>query len=173
MGINATVTRTLEGTWLFTWTPGVPPYSIWLEGVEIATGLTTELFEEDASIFRDETPPLEILIAGDPPESRDFPPFVIIQWRGLQAADAYVVEQFINAAFVEVVNVMERATGYYDWMSDPLTDGATHLFRVIALNQVGTEGVPIPFTIDMARNPAPPSVAFDINSAGDLVVSAA
>lgn len=176
MGINATVVRQADGEWLFTWAPGTPPYSVWLNGIEVGTGLAVESFVQDGGLFPDEAPPLEILNSGDPIESELFPPFVTPQWRGLQSAAAYVVDQFIGGSggsFLPFANVMERATGYYSWDSGPLDDGDNHQFRVTALSAAGAEGVPLAFDITMARNPAPPDVALEINSAGDLVVSAA
>lgn len=173
MGINGTVVRQPVGSWLFTWPVGTSPYSVYLDGVRLANGLTVESFEfVNTFEYFDEAPPLEILNAGDPVENLLFPPRFTLQWRGLQNATAYIVEQFLSGSFKEVANIMENATGYYKWKSNALADGDLHQFRVIAVDVQNNEGTPITFSSDIDRNPATPAVAFAI-TAGDVVVSAA
>jgi len=171
--INATVVRQPEATWLFTWAVGTPPYAVWLDGRQLASGLTVESFLYEEAIHEDEAPPLEILNDGDPVQNQLFPPRIQIQFRALQAAAAYIIEQFIAAAWVQVAQIMEAKRGYHNRETEPLDDATTHLFRATALSVAGAEGTPLTFSIDMVRNPNTPQVAFSVSTAGDIVVSAA
>ena len=175
MSIDATVAKTAEGSWLFTWPVGTSPYQVWLNGEQLENALTTESYDFRGVGYEDLAPPLEILNDGDSVENTLYPPRFTLQWRGIQTASGYAVQQWLSAAWVEVANITERGEGYYLWTSDSvegLEDQATHLFRVIALNLAGSEGTPLAFTSDITRNPHTPDVAFAI-TAGDVVVSAA
>ncbi len=169
--IEPTVFRLSDGQWRFTWPAGTSPYSIWLDGFLLTDSLLVETFDFSGGLFVDRPPALEILNTADASENEKFPPFVTIQWRGLIAAGAYAVEQFISSVWTEIGQVMEQKTGYYTWRVQDLADDATHLFRVLALDPVGNEGTPINFTIDMTRNPAPPLPTFSISSSGAIVVA--
>jgi hypothetical protein len=173
MALDPQVVRTESGTWLFTWAVGTSPYTLWLDGVLLESGLLVESYEwTDTWEYQDEAPPLEVLEDGDTAENETYPPRFTLQWRGLQNAALYVVERFISASWVEVANLQEDARGYYEYTSLPLDDGATHLFRVTAVSQSGAEGVPITLSSNIERNPAPPAVSFSV-SGSDVVVSAA
>lgn len=173
MSINATVVREPEGTWLFTWAVGTPPYTIFLDGRLLASGLTVESFLYEEPIHPDEAPPLEILNAGEIPQNVTFPPRIQLQWRALQAAAAYIIEQFIDAAFIEVAQIMENARGYHNRETEPLADATVHQFQVRAISVSEAQGAPLSFSIDMVRNPNTPKVAFSLDTAGNIVVAAA
>lgn len=174
--IDPIVTKLTDGKWQFTWAVDTAPYSVWFDGNLLASGLTTELFiYEGPGFVAQEAPAIEVLNSGDASENQTFPPRFIIQWRGLLAASAYTVEQFLGGSggsFVEVLTVMEIGNGYYSFTSDPLKDGDSHQFRVTALSVSGAPGTPLPFTSVITRNPNPPDVDVAI-TAGDIVISAA
>jgi len=171
--IDPTIVQLIDGRWQFTWPVDTPPYSVWFDGEELASGLATESFIYDGGLFPDQiAPAVEVLNSGDTIQNQIYPPRFLLQWRGLQVAVAYTVEQFINAVWVEVVQVMEEGKGYYSYTTDPLSDGDIHLFRIIAFDQATNSGIPLAFTSVITRNPAPPDVGIAI-TAGDIVVSAA
>jgi len=170
--INATVVRQAEGTWLFTWDPGSSPYSVWLDGELLESGLTDEEYEYTGAVYPDEAPPLEIIESGDTAENDEFPPYLLLQWWGLQDASGYMIEQYVSGSWIEEVHIMERARGYYSWATDPLEDGSSHQFRITAVGLYGNEGTPVAFTTTICRNPEPPDVDIVI-SGGDVVISEA
>lgn len=169
--INPTVSRMNNGGWLFTWDPGTPPYSIWLDGLQLEDDLTDEEFEFNRPGYDSAPPDLEILNDGDASESEASPPFAFLQWRGITSISGYVVEQFIGAVWTRVQTITEQGRGYYSWRSRPLPDGVSTQFRVKALSLTGNAGAAIPFTMETVRNPAAPLVSLAV-VAGDLVVSA-
>ena len=171
--INPTAVKLSDGRWSFTWPVDTPPYSVWLDGEEQASGLDAEAFIYEGGQFTELIPPhIEVVNAGDTIQNEAFPPRYVLQWRGLQNATAYTVEQFISGEWTEVVQTMERGDGYYTYITDPLSDGDSHIFRITAFDQFGNSGSPLAFTSEIIRNPAPPDVVITI-AAGDIVVSAA
>ena len=168
---TATATRQPSGKWLFTWPVSLPPYAVWLDGIELSKGLTEESFEYDGVDYPDKAPPIEIIETGEVAENKTNPPVAVIQWRGLSGAIAYEVEQEIASVFVVQVSAMERGLGYYSWTSEALADVTLHKFKVLAIDAAGNEGVAIPFEMTIVRNPPPPAVDIAV-SGGDIVVSA-
>lgn len=169
--IDSTPTRQEDGSWAFTWPAGTSPYSVWLDGIRVASGLTTESYQHSDPDYIDTPPPLEVLEDGDTAENYLYPPIVRLQWRGDQNAAGYIVEQYISDEWVRVAQVIEDRKGYYLWTSEALTDDAVHQFRVYAVSLQGGETTPISFGIEIARNPAPPSVSYSVDTAGDIVVA--
>ena len=169
--VSPTVTRRGDGGWSFTWPVGRAPYGVWLDGVLLDT-VTTESYECLLPYYDDEAPALEIVNADATAQGSSYPPFVQLQWRGLQTAYAYLVEQYVSAAWVTRGEVLETKRGYYSFASQAQTDAAAMQWRVSALDQKGNAGTPLTFSYTIVRNPDPPSIALAI-TAGSLVVSAA
>lgn len=172
MPIHATIVRAEDGGWDFSWSVGTPPYAIWLDGILLDT-VEDEEYEFRLPNYDDVPPDLEILNDGEDSEGGEFPPYVYVQWRGLQNAAGYVVEELVDAVWVTRVTVQETGKGYYRWRSPAHEDEETIQYRVVAVDILGNAGTPIAFTIDIARNPAHPNVTVDIDSNGDVVVSEA
>lgn len=172
--INPTVTRRAEGGWHFEWEEGSPPYELWLDGV-LLTMLEAEEYDFVDGGYEDEPPAIEVLdgVSAAVAGNELYPPFVVIQWRGLQTAIAYVVRQYDGASWQDVAEVMESARGYYSWRSPALEDASSEQFRVVALDGNGNEGTALSFTLEVCRNPAPPEVEVEINGDGDIEVTSA
>lgn len=174
MAIAPTVTRRDGGGWGFVWPVGTAPYSVYLDGVLLEDELDDEAFTFTGSGYDDEPPALEILNDGDDVEGLLYPPFVRLQWRGLQTAKAYLVEQYVSSAWTDRVTIGENASGYYAWSSRAQDDGDATQWRVSALDLYGNAGTPLSFSYTVVRNPAAPSIELAIDGGtGDLVVSEA
>lgn len=169
-GRVVTVARRSAGGWSFSWSVGRAPYSIYLDGVLLDV-VEDEAYECVLPGYDEEAPALEIVSDGDVAESLRYPPFVKLRWRGLQTADAYLVEQYVSGSWTTRVKVKESRRGDYSWASQPQTDGAATEWRVSALDQKGNAGTPISFSFTIVRNPPPPAISLAI-SGGNLVVSA-
>lgn len=168
--IRATIVKRVDGGWSFTWPEQGVDYHIWLDG-ELLETVTTPSYEFTFPDY-DVPPDLEIVPDGVLAENEQYPPYVILQWRGIvdEIVAAYIVEQFVGAAWVTQATVMETKEGYYSWQSPPLTDNTTELYRVSAVDVIGNAGTPIAFTFDVIRNPEHPEVTITITG-GNVVVS--
>jgi hypothetical protein len=60
LGLIPSVSLLGDGTWQLTWEVGTPPYTIWLEGLVIAEGLTTESYIISEPGWETTPPPVEI-----------------------------------------------------------------------------------------------------------------
>lgn len=154
--ISPTVTRNGDGSWGFTWSPGTPPYSVWLDGILLGT-VSTEAYTAELPNYETVPPALEIVSTGSSAGNSLYPPRVILQWRGITTSAGYLVEQFVSSSWVQRVNVSESGRGYYDWLSGPQDDGSTGQFRVTAFDLRGNGGTPLAFSLIICRNPAPPA----------------
>lgn len=171
---DASVALQKDGSWLFSWEAGTPPYQIWLNGVLIASP-TTNSYVFALPGYETLPPDLEILNAGDFSDSENYPPFVLLQWRGVQGCAGYVVQQATGLSANPWANVgwrREDRSGYYQWQSQALPDDAIAEFRVLPVDLAGNQGTEIDFTLTVVRTPPHPSVALSINSSGAIVVSA-
>ncbi len=173
MGINALVTRLDNGGWDFGWSGGTPPYSIWNLGILIAT-VTPTSYIFNSPGYELTPPDLEILSSGSQSQQEEYPPYVILQWRGLQNAYAYLVEWLpppSGSEYQILSTILEKGRGYYQWTSLAYPDDTEEQFRVSACDQYGNPGTPIQFSIQICRNPPAPVVDVTISSSGNVVVS--
>lgn len=168
---GTTVARLTDGTWEFSWLSGTPPYSIWLDGQLLATQTETS-YNFIVPGYETAPPDLEILNAGDPSQNQLYPPRQILQWRGVQSAFCYVINKLVGSTWVRQASVLEKAKGYYQWLSPPQPDDTDVQYQIVATDINGNAGTPISFNIWVVRNPRHPTVLIDIGSSGNIVVSA-
>jgi hypothetical protein len=175
------VRKQSDGAWRFTWT-GTGPYDVVMHGQYLAQGQTAAEYTYsdfvrlgETSDYADTAPPVEVIDTADTTtcQSLDHPPYARLQWRGNAAWTNYRVEQYISAVWTEVDNIAEAGTGYYLWHSDPLTDGATHQFRVIAVDQRGYESDPLAYSALVVTSPTPADVTLSYSAGTGLVTVAA
>lgn len=165
-----TATKQGNARWLFTWTSDSDEsWDIWLDGVLIVTVEGGE-YETQLPGYETEPPHFEIVATGTDAENDLYPPFAILQWREVGEEAGYLIEKKVNGTWTSVGNLTNTSKGYYTFRTTPLEDDTDIDFRVSALNFRGEAGTPIEFTVHVVRNPAPPSVTYAIDSAGDLVV---
>lgn len=170
MAIDWAAVKRDDGGWNFSWSAGTAPYSIYLNGLLLATA-SSESYEFTLDGYKEAPPPLEIINTGDDAESLLYPCRAHIQWRGVSGAYAYIIQQYLNSSWRAIRTISESSAGYYGFTTKPLADIDTHLFRVVAVDELGNGGTPVQFSFFMARNPEPPTV--DINySSGNIEVSA-
>jgi len=168
-----TAARTEYGHWLFSWS-GAPTdiFTVWLEGEQIDTVTGTEYdFAMDG--YYDAPPPLEIVDDEDDAESDLYPPYAILQWRTVDGADSYLVEEYVDSAWEYRRSVRESGAGWYMYKTDMLDDLTSVQYRVSALNLRGSAGTAVSYTFTIARNPDTPEVAYTIDESNDLSVAAA
>jgi len=170
-----TATKQAKGTWLFEWdaTSG-ESFFIWLDG-ELLDTVDDGEYECTETDYDDAPPPLEIMLdeSGAVAENDAYPPYAILQWRGVTGASGYVVEKMISGSWITQREITEASVGYYFHKTQPLEDNTSYSFQVSALDVNGNAGTPISFTVRLARNPAPPGVTLTIDGSNDLVVGAA
>lgn len=173
MRIEPQVTRRDDGGWAFTWSPGTPPYAIWLDGLLIAT-VSTEAVDVLRPNYATAPPDIEVVdsASDSQAESELYPPYMLLQWRGVQNAAGYIVEKFNGSAWVAQNTIRETGQGYYSYRTAPLQDEEAAQFRVKAVDLRSNAGTPVTFSFEVVRNPAHPAVEVEI-VAGDVVVSEA
>ncbi len=172
---DPTVSQNTDGSWAFSWTAGTGPYQVWLDGLLIASP-TVNSYTFRQPGYDTVPPELEILDAADTAENLLYPPYVLLQWRGIQGVSGYVIEIYTGASGApwQFVNtVKESRRGYYSWKSPPLVDDTVVQYRVSAIDLIGNQGPPIAFSIPVSCHPKAPSVSVTIDLSGDIVVSGA
>lgn len=169
------VARLPSGAWKFSWVSvGGQTYEVWLNGLLLgsvsATGAASS-FEVEDSKYQTSAPPVEIHNAEDgTAQSKQHPPFIHLQWRGIEGASGYTVQKFVNSAWSTVSDIPEDARGWYSFTTVLLEDGQSTQYRVMAYDGKGSHGDPIATTVDVTRNPSPPKVSYTLDS-GDLVIN--
>lgn len=169
---DLTVERLEDGGWRLTWGAGDPPYAVWLDGILLTDTLLDLEYEVHRPGYETQAPALEVLSESEESESQRFPPYVVIQWRSVTGAIAYVVEEYVGGEWILVVTVMHSSLrGYYSWKSPALADGTTPTLRVKAVDLRGNAGDPLAFTFEVCRNPTPPTVSGALDNNGHVEVS--
>lgn len=166
-----TATKQENGHWLFEWTADSgDPFDIYLNG-ELLDSVTGGEYEAEEDGYDTAPPPLEIVedASGADAESLLYPPYAILQWRGVTGAEAYLVEKLVDGDWVSFKTIMEQEEGYYTYQTGVLTDSESTSFRVSALDLQGNAGTPVAFSFYVVRNPAPPSVSLEMESGGLVV----
>lgn len=169
-------------TWKYYFS-GVAPYRVYLDGILLADnpldgdtpdGATTDndyiiLSGSDSQ----EPPAIEVLDTDDTgtPLSVLHPPYLTLQWRGVDYAERYRIDYYTGGSWVEQDIVIEDGRGYYRYRTDAVTDCATHQWRIVAVDRSGNESAPLSFDMLVVRNPPPPSVTGSYSS-GYLVTEA-
>lgn len=173
--INSTVARIESGGWDFSWPAGTGPYSVWLDGRRLAV-VTDPAYTFLLPGYDLIPPDLEILDVGGTPDNFVYPPYVLLQWRGLQSAVNYIIEQYTGDSttpWVLLGSLRELKRGYYAWTTAPIPDEEDVQFRVTAADLVGNPGTHREFAAQVCCNPRRPAVAFSVTSSGDIHVSEA
>jgi predicted phage tail protein len=117
---------------------------------------------------------LEIILDESTQEAQNelYPPRARFQWRESDGASGYQVEVWNGVNWITRATVTEADSGYYWYQTQALTDGVDYEYRVRAVDTNDNAGEPIEFEVNLVRNPAPPSVTIELDSAGDIVVEA-
>lgn len=153
---------------------GVAPYDVWLDGVKVLAGSTlTNYAAQTTDGTTNPLPAIEVLDSTDTitAESKQYSPLVYFQWRGQSDASYYQVQQNIDAAWTPMAMIKEDGGGYYNFESTAQTDGIDAEFRVVPFDTRGYQGLPLPVTHRVTRNPAPPAVAYSYDDGtGNLTV---
>lgn len=164
-------TKLANGHWLYEWdADSAAPFEIWLDG-ELIDSVVGGSFEAEMDGYDESPPPVEIVSdeSGVFAESLLYPPYAILQWRGVTGAEAYQVEQYVGGNWVVKKTIMELGAGYYTYQTDALPDSESQSFRVSALDALGNAGTPVTFSFYVVRNPAPPDVVLSVDSGGITV----
>lgn len=154
MSVSPTESRRIsERDWQLGWTVGNGgPYHVNVGGVEKI--LTSEL-EAIVNINRNEFPIIEIL-DGSEIGTTAYPGKFTLGWESVENTRHYLVQEFVDAAFVTRQRIRETGLGYYSWESGFLKDDAEHIFRVVPVGLNGVTGTELEFTRFMRRHPNPP-----------------
>jgi hypothetical protein len=163
---------------------GNDPFDLYVDGVlqsqnmlfaDPVSGHTTneeywyfngDAYEPDAAELRDAD-------STGTAESVLYPPYLILQWRGDDDAESYLIQQYVDSAWSDIANVAEDNKGYYQYQTVALTDATTHQWRVLPVDHYGNEGTPVQFDMFLVRNPDTPSYAVTWDAGtNEIVVSA-
>jgi hypothetical protein len=172
MVVYTTIEKTGDTAWRWTWTAGTGPYDAYLYGRRIRFGLTeTNLTLDSDDYSSTEPPPLEVVDRGasETATSTLYPPYAVLQWRGNTGCERYRIDRYTAGAWVEEASVAETGRGYYVYESAALTDGETHQFRVVALDDRGYEADPVAFSIDHICQPDPSAINLSYSQGTGLI----
>ncbi len=96
-----------------------------------------------------------------------------LQWRVIEGASSYAVQEFIDSEWTTEQTVTEDGTNNHLFVTRWLEDSQLHQFQVVPIDASGHAGTPITRTIDMVRTPDVPSVSYTFNAMTGTVTIAA
>ena len=170
MAVSITTSKRIsERDWELGWTAGNGgPYHVKVGGVEKI--LTSEL-EATVSIDRGEFPIIEIL-DGEEFGTLAYPGRFTLGWEAVENTLHYLVQEFVDAAFVTRQRIRETGIGYYSWESRFLEDDTEHNFQIVPVGLNGVTGIELEFTRFMRRHPDPPdtTIVYD-DGTGKITVT--
>lgn len=170
------------GAWYFEWT-GTPPFTLWSYGQNYA------VFENDYATVQDPfdnssvttTRTSTTIITEDdvePPvfgiiDSTEALPddaflnamFLHLQWLRVPGAEAYIVQEEVSSVWTDRAVIREDGKQYYQYTSEGVEDGTTNNWRVKVIDREENEFVVTGISIEIVREPAPPSVTISYDKA--------
>lgn len=167
-----------DGSWKYTWdaSSGVS-YEVWFNGIlqdVVEDGEYICIITDYEGVSYDDVPPpLEVIPTTDEPESETYPPFIIMQWKGIEGAAHYQIEEFDGSDSTIRATQAEVGLWYYKFQTHSLEDDEEADWDVTVLDETGTGGTPLDFTKLVVRNPEPPDVDIEYSSSGEVTISEA
>lgn len=146
-------------------------FYIYQEGQLIAT---TYLTAWDFTVQPGDSINIQILDSATDVIEPVYPGRVTLGWEAGEAVDYYLIEEYVDAAWVTRARVDESGHGYYTWLSRYLEDCTTYEFRVTAYGTNGVAGTPrTTFTGLMVRQPDMPTNAITYDAGTGRITVAA
>lgn len=96
-----------------------------------------------------------------------------LTWPAVAGARAYRVEENVDAAWVLRATIADEGLAEHKFRTGPLTDLATHNFRVTSIGANDNESSPVATSVSIPRNPDPPEVAYSFDNGTKVVTIAA
>lgn len=164
----------------YTWTLDLGPVTV-IQGDEVLSAGTDITSITVSSADTEEPPAIEVydqqVVSGDVVPSslsEQFSPFAILQWRNTTSnINYYVVDKFIDAAWVEQKKIRDNGVTYYQYETDILEDDTLHKFRISVVDNQGYVSSVMPFNIFMVRVPDVPSIDTAYDSGTGLITISA
>jgi len=152
-----------EGIWKYSWTATTGPYRVYLNGILQDTVTTNEYVSSIQGYTN--PPPLEILDVNDTDDALNiqYPAYLVLQWRRVNGAVSYAIEQYVDSAWVLQSRIYDDGSGYYSYTTEALDDVTEHQWRIKAADDYGNESSPLSFTALVVKNPDTPDVTIAYN----------
>lgn len=148
-------TQTVKVTWSSDLTD--PFFSVFKDGFLIdITNQTEKIFLLNPG----ESLIIEILDDPNQLPAIAFESRLTLGWYPSAGSKRYRIDEFVNAAFVEVASINDNEEGFFTWKTRPLEDDTTHQFRIVPIGLNDVEGTIRNFTVLMVRHPNPPDQNF-------------
>lgn len=169
---NLTVRITGNGGAVYEW-DGTPPFTLYLGGElihpyypnNVITVSGPDLYEPPVLYIRESSDVENPL----PPETH--PRRAVVQWRGVIDAQGYRVYHYTGGDWEHRQWIRQFQQGYYEFESEPLSDGEEKSHRVVSVDDNDNESEPIETTHTMICHPDAPSI--DISYDGSKFTVAA
>ena len=153
-------------------TPPVP-FRIYANGEKVADySSANQAWSKVLHVPSGEGMLVEVLDNASAVPSPAFPGRVVINWVAVENATNYRVEEYVSAAWTEVITYAANGRSTFSHKSRWLEDQTTHQFRVIPISGAGNEGTALTFSFAMVRHPDSPQVTYTYNALNDKVTIA-
>lgn len=159
--------------WKFSWAATTSPYRIYADGVLVDT-ITDAEYEYEQTGFTNVQPNVQVLDANDtdPSDIVAYPWRISMQWRWVEEAESYQVDEYDSGTWKKRGVVREDDSGYYTFESPSLEDVTSSQWRVRAIDAYGNYSSALSFEFFIARNPDPPDVDLSYsNDTGNVTIS--
>jgi len=162
---DLTTVHTNDDLWTFSWISTDSPFRLYLNGIFIGT--TTD---NTASVVSTSEIFLEVYTASSNVIAYTFErkPYNEIQWYSPDN-QSYTLDRFTNTWVQNGRNLGVRGLGYYDRTTGNLGDDEEELWRVVPINEYGTEGTPVERDFHVVSYPNPPVYSATIQN-GNLII---
>lgn len=173
------ISKVAPFTWRFAWS-GTSPFYVVRNGRPVFVPNTTKtehIFDHDDN----EEPPIVEVYDSTETESASAqmvnPPYMLMQWYHATDAKYYIAQQreTVGSNYQWITRkptIFARGVGYYQFATPMLDDESEHVWRIMALDDIGNSSQ-VEFTMTMVRNPDAPGISLAYNAGtGNLTVSA-
>lgn len=164
------ITRNSDGTWTFAWTStGATYYRIVLFGLQLDTTSNAFYTVSDPSAllsYRTFPPPIEVVPTTTKALSELYQPYLLMQWYGDPNATLYLVQYNNGATWQTIAQISNAGQWVLQFQTAVLFDETEYDYRVIAVDALGDQSTPRPYTINVVTPPTPPDAIVTLTYSG-------
>jgi len=119
-----------------------------------------------------ESPYIEVICQGVPHFAA--PGDVQLTWRSVVGAQQYILQQYVNSAWVTIGSQFDTGAGNNYYQTAWLGDATYDQFQIIPVDIGGVQGTPMPYNVTVVCHPNVPTATYAYSSStGQVTVTIA
>lgn len=139
-------------------------YSVYREGKLIDLITCNGIGSVYLTIGVGESPFVEVFRTGERLPRKAYPGHLDLNWMAVGGAEAYRIQKLNGIIWTTVADINETGLGAFIYLTDWLSDGDVHQFRMLPIDAANNVGTALEHDVLMVRHPDVPNVSYSYDS---------